>query len=96
MFYSNRSDQLCLFLICSLVSFPDQCSLRAVNISLIVSYEYRVKEQFFGPFAIVPLWLNTRLHVHRVFVLDNMVIRSIDASKSIHVCTGPTFSFLTK
>ena len=31
---------------CSVVSFPDQCSLRAVKIALIVSYEYRVEEPF--------------------------------------------------
>lgn len=92
MFYSNRSDQLCLFLICSLVSFPDQCSLRAVNISLIVSYEYRVKEQFFGPFATVPLWLDTRLHVHRVRVGQHGY--KIDRRLKEYTCMyGPDLQF---
>ena len=92
MFYSNRSDQLCLFLICSLVSFPDQCSLRAVNISLIVSYEYRVKEQFFGPFATVPLRLDTRLHVHRVRVGQHGY--KIDRRLKEYACMyGPDLQF---
>lgn len=91
MFYSNRSDQLCLFNLFSCLSFPDQCSLRAVNISLIVSYEYRVKEPFFGPFATVPLWLDT-MHVHRVRVGQHGY--KIDRRLKEYTCMyGPDLQF---
>ena len=90
MFYSNRSDKLCLFNLFSCLFsrpvFPESCKHQFDCILRIES-----GRTFFGPFAIVPLWLDT-LHVHRVRVGQHGY--KIDRRLKEYTCMyGPDLQF---